>query len=50
MQTLYENTLKSHKRSNNNCCRDIVSYKLYTKCFGSVVSKGFVDYAMFEWE
>jgi regulation of enolase protein 1 (concanavalin A-like superfamily) len=50
MQTLYENTLKSHKCSNNNCFKDMVSYKLHTKCFESVVSKGFVDYAMIEWE
>ena len=50
MQTLYENTLKSHKCSNNNCFKDMVSYKLHTKCFESVVSKEFVDYAMIEWE
>jgi len=28
----------------------MVSYKLHTKSFESVVSKGFVDYAMIEWE
>ena len=28
----------------------ILPYKLDTKCFESVVSKGYVDYGMIEWE
>ena len=50
MQTLYENTLKSHKCSNNNCFKDMVSYKVNTNFFKTALNKGFQSDKSIEWE